>query len=56
MAKETNANKMVEFRKDRMVMYKGKTYEPGEIVELPLEDVEYLLGKNLVTELNISKK
>lgn len=56
MAKETNANKMVEFRKDRMVMYKGKTYGPGEIVELPLEDVEYLLGKKLVTELNISKK
>jgi hypothetical protein len=53
---EMTTTKMVEFRKDRMVVYKGKTYNPGELVELPVEDVEYLLAKNLVTEKNVSKK
>lgn len=53
---EMTATKMVEFRKDRMVVYKGKTYNPGELVELPVEDVEYLLAKKLVTEKNVSKK
>lgn len=53
---EMTTTKMVEFRKDRMVVYKGKTYNPGELVELPVEDVEYLLAKKLVTEKNVSKK
>ena len=53
---EITTTKMVEFRKDRMVVYKGKTYNPGELVELPVEDVEYLLAKKLVTEKNVSKK
>lgn len=53
---EMTTTKMVEFRKDRMVVYKGKTYNPGELVELPVEDVEYLLAKKLATEKNVSKK
>lgn len=53
---EMTTTKMVEFRKDRMVVYKGKTYNPGELVELPVEDAEYLLAKKLVTEKNVSKK
>jgi hypothetical protein len=53
---EMTTTKMVEFRKDRMVVYKGKTYNPCELVELPVEDVEYLLAKKLVTEKNVSKK
>lgn len=53
---EMTTTKMVEFRKDRMVVYKGKTYNPGELVELPVEDVEYLLAKKLVTEKSVSKK
>lgn len=53
---EMTTTKMVEFRKDRMVVYKDKTYNPGELVELPVEDVEYLLAKKLVTEKNVSKK
>ena len=60
MSKELKDNKKefktVEFRADRMVMYKGKTYEPSELVELPIEDAEYLISKNLCTEKNFTRK
>lgn len=52
---ELKDTKLIEFVIDRMVVYKGKTFMSREVVELPTEDADYLIGKKFCREVTISK-
>lgn len=52
---ELKDTKLIEFVIDRMVVYKGKTFMSGEVVELAIEDADYLIGKKFCKEVTISK-
>lgn len=52
---ELKDKKLIEFVIDRMVVYKGRTFMSGEVVELATEDADYLIGKKFCKEVAVSK-